>query len=306
MKKFILRTIYISLPLLIGWAILEAMYRFVPNNYSAKHEGLKANKNAEVFILGNSHSFYGIHPEIMANNTYNASNISQGLLFDKLIFDEYIANRSKAKAIVLNADYTTFYEGSENSEFLWRRYFYTHFLHLDVPGISKLDPKRYSLALSPRFNLSFESIKLYLNNGTLQQCNAHGNGNNIGVNETINNVETAEMVVQKHSERKEVSAENISFMKDIIAAAGKQNIHVLIVSMPVTSHYISFTDKNKLKTIRNICHEAQQNENVTYIDLFNDPRFNNDDFHDPDHLNNEGAKKCTAIIDSTLTKILKG
>lgn len=39
----------------------------------------------------------------------------------------------------------------------------------------------------------------------------------------------------------------------------------------------------------------KDNSNVSYLNLFQDSRFVNDDFYDADHLNNEGAKKCSII-----------
>lgn len=302
MKKFLLRTLYILVPLLVGWMLIEVMYRFVPNNYVAKYDGLKTHKNAEIFILGNSHSFYGIYPELMSKDAYNASNISQGLLCDKLIFEKYIAGKTNAKAIVLNADYTTFYEGRENSEFLWRRYFYRHFLHLDIPDMKPLDPKLYSLALVTRFDLTLENIRLYANTGTFQQCSSYGNGKNEGIDEEINNEETAKIIVEKHSESTTLSEENLSYLNEIISLAEKNNIKVLIVSMPVTSYYTALTDKTRVKTIKSICKKMENHKNVSYLNLFEDSRFTNNDFHDPDHLNDEGAKKCTAIINTEFEK----
>lgn len=304
MKKFLLRTLYISIPLLIGWMLIEAMYRFVPNNYTAKFDGLKTHKNAEIFILGSSHSFYGIYPELMSREAYNASNISQGLICDKLIFEKYIAGKTKAKAIVLNADYTTFYEGRDNSEFLWRRYFYKHFLHLDIPDIRPLDPKSYSLALVPRFNLTLENIQLFTNTGTLRQCNNYGNGKNQGVDATQNNAEVGKIIVKKHSESTTLSEENVSYLNDIIGLAKKYNIKVLIVTMPTTSYYSESTSADRLKTIQGICRQITKHSNVSYLNLFKDSRFTNNDFYDSDHLNDKGAKKCTAIVNAELTKII--
>ena len=304
MKKFIVRLLYFLSPIFVGWMLIEAMYRFVPNNYTAKYEGLQTNKQAEVFILGNSHSFYGLYPELMSKKVYNASNISQPLICDKLIFEKYILNNTNAKAIVLTVDNFSFNEGIDDAELSWRRYFYQDCMHVDIPETSIADPKLYSLALAPRFNITTESIKLYIDKGTLAQCNASGAGRNEGVNPEFNNETMAKKIVGKHAMADGEMKPNIKILEDLITAAAKKNIKVLIVTMPVTSYYAGFVDKNKIKKVSNICEQMEKYPNVTYLDLFTDSRFNNNDFYDTDHLNDTGAQKCTAIVDGTLTKML--
>ncbi|MFP9098190.1 hypothetical protein ACLI09_03985 [Flavobacterium sp. RHBU_24] len=306
MKKFILRLLYFLLPIIVGWMGIEAMYRFVPNNYSVKYEGLRKNKDAEVFILGNSHSFYGLYPELMSIKTYNASNISQPLICDKLLFEKYIANNTNAKAIVLTIDNFSFSEGIDDVELSWRRYFYRDCMYIDVPGTSHADPKGYSLALAPRFNITMESIKLYFKTGTLVQCNDRGAGRNEGVSPEFNNEKIAKIIVGKHLSADGEMAPNINILEEIITTAADKNIKVLIITMPVTSYYSRFSDKNKMKKVSTICTQMEQKHpNVTYLNLFTDSRFNNNDFYDTDHLNESGAHKCTTITDSTLNEILK-
>jgi hypothetical protein len=305
MKKFILRLLYFLSPIIVGWMAIEAMYRLVPNNYSIKYEGLQTNKQAEVYILGNSHAFYGLYPELMIRQAYNASNISQPLICDKLIFEKYILNNTNAKAIVLTVDNFSLNEGIDDAELAWRRYFYRDCMHIDIPGINPADPKGYSLALAPRFNLTTESIKLYLEKGTLAQCNAGGAGRNDGADPELNNEAMAKIIVNKHALGNGEMKPNIKILEDIITAAAKKNIKVLIVTMPVTSYYSGFADKNKMKKVSSICTQMEIHPNVKYLNLFTEPCFNNNDFYDTDHLNDTGARKCTAIVDSTLTDILK-
>lgn len=304
MKKFIIRTLCIASPLLLGWILLEVLYRFVPSNYTAKYDGLQMHKETSVYILGNSHAFYGIDPALMTAKAYNASNISQNLLCDKLIFEKYIAYNPNTKAIVLTIDNFSFNEGEADVEFLWRRYFYQSYLCLDIPGISPIDPKSYSLALAPRLSISYESLKLYLDKGALAQCDINGAGHNKGVDKNSNNKEIAKLVADKHATANEPMQPNIQLLKDIITLANKNNIRVIIVTMPVTSYYSKFTDAEKMKTIDGICRQMTKHTNVSYLNLFKDKHFNNDDFYDPDHLNDDGAKKCTAIINTALEKVI--
>lgn len=280
------------------------MYRFVPNNYSEKQKGLMQYKNANVYILGNSHAFYGLHPEYMKNNVYNASNISQPLTMDKLVFDKYIANNKNAKAIVVLVEYSSLGALPEDSELQWRRYFYKHFYKLDVPGISPFDPQAYSFALAVRFNLTVENIKMYCGKGTLAECADNGAAMHYGTNAEFNNPHTGEVIVEKHTTKDVVLKENIVILEQMITSARQKGIKVLLVTMPVSDHYRANADAARLKKIQEICRGMERFDNIKYLYLFDDKRFSNTDFYDVDHMNETGAKKCSEIVDSTVTTLI--
>ena len=63
MRQFILRTLMISLPIVVIAILIEILLRNVPNDYQEKKEYLdKHASEVETLILGSSHSFYGINP----------------------------------------------------------------------------------------------------------------------------------------------------------------------------------------------------------------------------------------------------
>ena len=63
MKKFILRTFLLILPLLLLLTAAEVYLRSLPNPSRAKNAWLMAHADSvEVLILGSSHSYYGLAP----------------------------------------------------------------------------------------------------------------------------------------------------------------------------------------------------------------------------------------------------
>lgn len=281
------------------------MYRFVPNNYSEKYKGLMQHKDADVYVLGNSHAFYGLHPEYMKNNVYNTSNISQPLFIDKLLFEKYICNSKNVKAIVVLVEYSSLGSIPVNDpELQWRRCFYKHFYKLDVPGINSVNPQNYSLALSVRFNLTLENIKMYRVKGTLAECDDNGAAMHYGTSTEFSSPHMGEVIVEKHTTKDIVVKENVMMLEQLITSAAKKGIKVLLVTMPVSDHYRAFANAARLKKIQEVCHRMERFDNVKYLYLFEDKRFSNTDFYDVDHLNSVGAKKCSAIVDSTLTTLL--
>jgi hypothetical protein len=100
---------------------------------------------------------------------------------------------------------------------------------------------------------------------------------------------------------------NKSRINDIIEKCKQRRIQVLIVSMPQTKEYERYLNQSKLSKIKATCSEFQTKNlnNVFYLNLFDDTRFSEEDFYDADHLNNEGALKCSKIVNDYLTSIEK-
>lgn len=292
------------LPLVLIWAGIEVLYRCAPNNYTYKYEIIQQHKNCETYILGNSHSFYGINPAFFSRATCNMSNISQILYFDELIFNTYLQDLPNIKNIVLNVDYFSLSETINEPELLWRRYFYKEQMHLNVTGISAFDPRNYSLALAPRFNLTLENIKKYCNTGTLIECDENGAGANYGINAEVHTDHMGKVIAAKHNNGNNDFSGNIQILKNLIAACKKRDINVILVTMPVTSLYAKYIDKQRMQRVVKECEYLEKYQNVEYLNLFQDARFNDNDFYDVDHLNTVGAKKCSVII-NLITKMQK-
>ena len=77
-------------PLLLGALILEVLIQNIPNEYSYKKSYLDSNSNEiEVLFLGSSHVYYGVNPEYISANSFNASHIAQTLDYDYAILKKY-------------------------------------------------------------------------------------------------------------------------------------------------------------------------------------------------------------------------
>lgn len=113
MKKFILRTFLLILPLLLLLTAAEMYLRSLPNPSRAKNAWLIAHADSvEVLILGSSHSYYGLTPEVFGPKAYNAAQVSQTLRYDNFILDHY-AFRSLRTVILPISDFS-FHEDFEH------------------------------------------------------------------------------------------------------------------------------------------------------------------------------------------------
>lgn len=297
MRKFIKNSIFFIVIILLVWGGLEAFYRSVPNNYSVKDKNVKeAYNNAEVLILGNSHAFYGLNPDVFTVSAFNLSNISQTVFYDKLLFDKHVDRFKKLKYVVMPIEYTTFTHSDNHPDLKWRAYFYEKQMGLDTKTISKFDIKKYSLALVPRFKLTVNSVSKYVKEQTLAECSKKGFGQYHGVNKKYNSAKGGVEKLMLHEDGSLNFTRNENRVKAILNKCRQKGIKVIIINMPVTSFYADNVNPVKREKIIKECNRLAVPGSIFYLNLFQDKRFNNNDFYDSDHLNVEGAKKCSEIV----------
>jgi hypothetical protein len=302
MKKLVRKITFFVLPILIVLGIIEVFYRVVPNNYIVKNRNVIKNyETAEVLILGNSHTFYGLNPAYFDKPTFNLSNISQTLYFDKLLFDKHIDKFKKLKYVILNVEYFSLGVLNNSSESDWRKYYYEMYMDLDVPIIEKTDINRYLLSSPRGFNANIKLMQRYFADGTIIDCNDSG----FGINYTKEKIkikdiyEDALVRVKGHENNNMNFSENNMILQKMIDKCNSLGIKVIIVTMPVSKPYAKGVNQKKLGKIVETCLSLEnKNANVHYINLFNDSRFTNEDFYDADHLHTDGARKCSKIINS--------
>ena len=297
MKKFLTKCSFFVVTLFIVWLGLELFYRLVPNNYTLKNENVKgAYNDTEILIFGKYHAFYGLNPAHISKKAFNISNVSQTLFHDELLFDKHSGHFKNLKYVVLCIEYTSLSQTQEYAELKWRNYFYEAQMGLDTRLISPFDIKKYSLALVPRFSLTINSVRDYIKKGTLAECSAQGFGSLYDVHEVNNSPEIAKKVVQKHEDGSMDFDKNIERIDAIVQECRRKGISVILVNMPVTAYYANLVDSRKRDEIISVCKKQALKGNVHYIDLFQDTRFETDDFFDVDHLNVIGAEKCSLIL----------
>ncbi|MEA9411857.1 hypothetical protein [Flavobacterium sp. PL02] len=303
MKKLIKNLMFFLLPILLVLSLIECFYRLVPNNYTLKNTNIqKIYDTTEVLILGNSHTFYGLNPSFFDKQTFNLSNISQTLYFDQLLFEKHINKFKKLKYVILNIEYTSLSQLKDTEEDSWRKYYYKSYMDLNVPIISKFDYGNYFLSSTRPFNKNIKLVNSYFIEGTVIDCDVNGFGINYTKEKRFLNIDKiAPNTIRKHEDNLFDFSENISRIESIIRQCKEKEIEVILVTMPVSKAYSVRVNKFKLdKIVKTAKLFENKNSNVRYLNLFNDFKFTNNDFYDPDHLHTEGAEKCSLIVSTFL------
>jgi len=303
MKHLLYKIALFLIPIVLVWLAVEVFYRSAPNNYTFKYKQLEAQKaSVETLIFGDSHAFFGINPEFLNTKSFNASNISQSLYFDELIFNKYLDEMPRLKTVVITIGYTSLSQQDNTSEDVWRKYFYTNQMDLEVPIVSNWDIKKYSLALTRRFKKSVELSQKYHAEGSVIGCDNSGWGYYYTVENSIKDIEAnAVYIAKKHEDGLLDFTVNTKRIQKIIEESIAKGISIQLVFMPVSSAYAEQVNSNKVNAINNTLEAlSKANKNTNYYNLFQDSRFNNSDFYDANHLNTKGAKKCSIILDELI------
>ncbi|MGO4772961.1 hypothetical protein ACEN2I_14970 [Flavobacterium sp. W22_SRS_FK3] len=304
MKKLIKKIFFFAIPILLVLLCIELFYRIAPNTFIVKREDVKRRfDNAEVLIFGNSHTFYGLNPKFFSKQTYNLANISQTLYFDNLLFEKYYCKFKKLDFIILNIDYESLSELDNGDDNVWRKYYYKSYMDLEVPIISVYNPKSYFLSSTRDFNTNVKLIERYFHEGTIVDCDENGFGINYTKEKRKSNFEELTPFRLKSNEDNSLDFKNnINRVQSIIDKCKNKGIQVILVTIPVAKGYAQGVNQQKLNKVFKTCLTLEKiNSNVRYLNLFKDPRFTDDDFYDPDHLHNEGANKCSLIMNQFLS-----
>ena len=316
MKKFIIRLIKFSLPIIVlgsGIVFLE-FYIFTRSSmFKLKADHFKENKdNIDVLILGSSHNMDGINPEYVDN--FNLSNLAVGggdIRIDFGVFEYAIKKSPKLKFVILPLSYHTIENGHNPKNVLLCRYLRHHNLNLFEREESIKD---YSLLLS-----NPELFKMYItinSRGKKVSINKYGyttkipfyetdRFGNLNYDENIILNDTSNFFITRHKyEDLESYYRNTKIMDHMINTCIQKNIIPIMISTPVYKSYYQSYLPAKEKWRKNYIHQfIEKYPSSIFLDYEQDSRFKVTDFKNEDHLNPKGAEKFSKILNDTLLSI---
>lgn len=77
----------------------------------------------------------------------------------------------------------------------------------------------------------------------------------------------------------------------------KKNIDYVLLNTPKTSCYKNFYFNSNMSSCRNEINNFCVSRKIKYYDLFNEKSFDDEDFVDYDHLNQNGVNKLLNILE---------
>lgn len=278
--------------------------RVYPNSYTEKMENFQSVKaDISCLILGNSHAYYGLNPSFFPDKTYNLANLSQSIDIDRLLLEHDIAKMPKLKRIILPISTFSMNFRIEDSEESWRKYDYLYYAGFEQAelNIPKYELRAKSMVLGKGISSCMKIMLKILKGEDLRYCSNLGWANNYQGSNISSIVANSEKTAKRHNSFEYSFEANKVILEGIISKCEERGIELVLVNLPVSKPYYTFTDQEKwVKVVAELSDQAAENSHVRYINWIQKEGFGIEFFHDPDHLNHEGAEKVSKLLDHYL------
>ena len=297
MKRFIIKILFLLLPVVIIAVSMEFMLRNIHSDYIYKKNYLDHHsKEIQILILGSSQAYFGINPDFFSQNTFNACHVSQSLDWDYEILKKYQNNFNNLKVIIIPIAYHTLWGMLEYSVESWRIKSYAIYYGIDTKSWmnnSELLNGKLGVNIKRIYNYYIKKDKeiIYLERGWGTLFNAES---------TDDLIESGKYRALGHTsnihskEEMKVFTENLDILNSIAEFCNRNDVKLLLVTTPVFHSYKDNLNKEQLNTMINTMNDfAKKHSNCQYLNWHEDSDFIAEDFHDADHLSGKGAKKLS-------------
>lgn len=303
MKKFLKQTCFFLVPLIIIGVTLEVALRQIPNDYEFKNSQIDLEKEfIKTLILGSSHSMYGLNPEYFTEQAYNLGHVSQTIDLDYYLLEKYIKVLPKLKTVIVRLSYTTMHEQIKTGAESWRLKDYNLYYNLNVSNALKYE----SEGLSVKLKNNLTRLKdYYLDHKKMIKVETTGWAS-FEEEHAMRSIETVgPIVAKKHTAKDDMLVEeNLQFLDKLVKLCDDEGIKVLLVTLPAHKSYRDNLEKHQLEVVVSAGEKMKKKyHHCRYLNLLKDDDFKDEDFYDADHLNRDGAKKLSILVDGFISAL---
>lgn len=281
------------LPLVCG----ECFIRRQPNASKAKHEYLlHHSREVDVLVLGSSHTYYGIAPELLSPKAYSAAQVSQTLRYDEYLLHHYPFDH--LKWVIMPISDFSLYEELEDgaSWYLASRYR----IYMDCDIHSRLSVYGWEMTAFR----SYCSKLRQLWEKPHMQWSQWGQGLEYTVENKPTDWDNGEKRAAQNAYTDFSHApEAMAHLESISRFCRAHHARMLLVSTPLRESYRQHQRADqRADTELHISRFLLQHPQCRYLDFSQDTTFTADDFYDSDHLTTRGADKLTRKIRVAMTE----
>jgi hypothetical protein len=302
MKRFIKYIMLFSIPVLI-FLVAAELYCRTQTIFVIKKQHFENNLSTiNTLLLGSSHFQNGLNPEFLKSNSCNMSFGGQPISIDYFLLNKYIDQMKNLKIVLFEVSPHRFYYEFDPSN--WNGHVYSTLFDINYKT-EKLSLKNYSLVLSGIKYFSTIFIDNYNPKLAKPKLNTYGfitnafpgrftalENDSIKVNQTFK-------MNSKFDNQKNFKL-NMVFLNKIIQECQKKKVKIIFIGTPL---YQTYYNKIPLKTerqVQNALHQITNKYGIQYYDFSRSKKFYLRDYINDNHLNPNGAKKFTVLIDSIL------
>lgn len=289
MKRFLIKVFCFSLPLLLAMGGVEIWLEHRPNVARDKHLWMKRHA-AEVntLILGHSHNFYALRPDLLGRGTYNLALPSQTYRYDLYLLTHYPMPR--LRTVVLNYDYFQLWEDFESlpgESFQAMRYR----IYMDCDIHPRLSWYGFEVLCPPLMRKKLFSPS----EAEASHCDSLGWGTEYTLESRPDEWDNGRLRAEANTRKdSSIVVLNEGFLCRALEFCRQHHVRVVMLNTPTTLAFRQHeAPGQKERNARTLAALLQQYPEVSYLDYEADTSFTEHDFFDGDHLNQYGARKLT-------------
>lgn len=283
---------------ILAMYLLNPLYVRLPSEFSVKNHQLMQLSSVDVFVLGSSHTYFGVSAADISEKSYNAALSSQSYKYDFLVLKSLIDRKVQINSVVLPiSSFSRSYEVETGIE-SWRKYQYWHTYKLHIYSLQDYFDIRSHIAIMGDVDAYGSLRKIVTGNSTtpLNNLSNDGTGSNadVGIASAIVHKQAVE-AARRHLSISGSAGEY--WFRKIIELCKSTKIKLILISTPVTDEYyqlVSTVLKRDQDTLSGIAKSIERE--VVFCDYSRSTNFTYRDFYDCDHLNPTGAKKLGRLL----------
>lgn len=299
MRRFIQYIILFSLIILTFFMAGEWYVRSIPNPARYKHQWMLAHSTqVETLILGSSHCFYGIEPQILGPNTFSLAQPTQTYRYDLWELQRY--PMPKLKTVILPFSYQSLFEDLESEPRL--RYWAVRYrLYMDCPIHNYISQYGWECLHIPSFRekltslwrppkVKWDSLGFGLTNG-YQSLLVEGQDNSL----------------QRVKENTYIGMKSLALctreLDSIASICDKRDINLVLFTSPTSESFRRYANQHQIDICRRVLRRViARHTSISYFNYWADADFTPAHFYDADHLNLRGASLLTLKLLSDMRK----
>lgn len=291
MQRFVKHILALAVCVLLLLGAGEWYVESQPNPAADKHRWMTAHsESVETLVLGDSHAFYGIRPDLLPGVAYSLAMPSQTLRYDNYLLRHYAMPR--LRDVVLTMSYFTLWEDFEilsgHDQEIARYHIY-----MDC-DLHRSPLYRFECLHRQSF---VERLKRLYKPAQLS-WDALGWGDNYTLDRRAADWDNgdARARANTYSDTTVVSF-NAAQLGEIMDHCRWHGVRLTLVTTPVSPAFHASQSAAQVARNRRVLGAIlRTHPEVRHLDYETDHRFGDDDFYDADHLSSIGAAKLTAIL----------
>lgn len=302
MKRFFLNWVFFALPLLVLMAVGEAVVRHYPNSYRYKSQWMDEQADSvQTLVLGASHIYYAIIPDMLAPGTFNLSNVSQLYEYDWFLLNHYSHRLGNLRNVVLVIDECSPFDApmEQLPEDRFRCIYYR--LYMGYDKHSRWSKYGFELSSYPSFRRKlWPAIQYVFSHRATLDCDSLGFGTAFATQARFDSLaiqRDSYIAIERHRCKDwKLVDNNRDYLFRIAAWCRRHDVRLVLVTTPMWHGFYDNINERQLSVMYDIAEQCVEQYGAIYVDYMRDSRFHGTDFHDGDHLSRQGAEKFTRII----------